>query len=52
MTPANDPWCREYLLLKDESGMRIATFGRDGLPGGQGEDRDFIWDVTSQKFVE
>ena len=52
MTPANDPWGREYLLLKNSWGMRIATFGRDGLPGGQGEDKDFIWDVTRQKFVE
>jgi general secretion pathway protein G len=51
-TPANDPWRREYLLFKNEWGMRIATFGRDGLPGGQGEDKDFIWDVTRQKFVE
>jgi hypothetical protein len=49
---ANDPWGREYLLFKNGSGMRIATFGSDGLPGGQGEDKDFIWDVTRQKFVE
>ena len=40
-----DPWGREYLYVPPGSPLArpwIWTFGRDGRPGGEGEDED-IW---------
>lgn len=38
----NDPWGRPYVyeLKTDESGVTVRTLGRDGKPGGTGEDQD------------
>ncbi len=39
-----DPWKRPYLYRGsgpgEERGFEIATLGRDGVPGGEGEDAD------------
>jgi general secretion pathway protein G len=37
-----DPWGRPYTYALDETGNRftIGSLGRDGEPGGEGEDRD------------
>lgn len=39
-----DPWKRPYLYRspgsRDPSGYELKTYGRDGKPGGQGEDAD------------
>ena len=42
-----DRWGRlyHYERLSDES-FRLMTYGRDGLPGGEGEDADVTWDGT------
>lgn len=38
-----DPWGREYMF--DEpigtDDLRVYTYGRDGMPGGEGEDGDY-----------
>jgi len=41
-TPAiHDPWGRRYeYLLEGPEGFRILTLGRDGAPGGSGDDAD------------
>ena len=42
-TPAiHDPWGRryQYLLGEGPEGFRIVTLGRDGAPGGSGDDAD------------
>ena len=36
----NDPWGRPYLYDADENGFEIKTYGRDGRPGGEGEEAD------------
>lgn len=37
-----DPWGRDYLYLPPNDGeaFSISSLGRDGVPGGKGEDRD------------
>jgi hypothetical protein len=35
-----DPWGRPYLYRRTEGGAEVFTLGRDGMPGGQGQDRD------------
>ena len=38
-----DPWGAEYLYDPPKSetrGYRVYTYGKDGVPGGEGEDRD------------
>ena len=35
-----DPWGRDYLYANDAGAVRITSLGRDGRPGGEGEDRD------------
>lgn len=35
-----DPWSRPYRYGREEGGFSIGTYGRDGAPGGQGEDAD------------
>ena len=39
-----DPWGAPYRLQRDETsgGLRLISFGRDGAPGGEGEDRDIV----------
>ncbi|MER9470743.1 type II secretion system major pseudopilin GspG [Mesorhizobium sp. M0482] len=41
-TGLNDPWGKPYSyeVKADASGVLIRTFGRDGRPGGTGEDQD------------
>ena len=38
----NDPWGRAYVLEEgdENAAPKILTFGRDGQPGGSGEDSD------------
>jgi general secretion pathway protein G len=45
-----DIWGRKYLLFRNERGMRVVSFGEDGLPGGEGEDGDVSSDVISGKI--
>lgn len=33
-----DPWYREYVYVRES--MNVLTYGRDGVPGGTGEDAD------------
>lgn len=43
-TVPTDPWGNEYAYEPPTSGniqFRVMTYGKDGLPGGEGEDRDF-----------
>lgn len=36
-----DPWGREYIYRRGaDGGLELVTLGRDGQPGGEGEDRD------------
>ncbi|MDQ6717190.1 MAG: type II secretion system major pseudopilin GspG [Gemmatimonadota bacterium] len=39
-----DPWGRAYIYrtpaMNDSSGFELGTLGRDGRPGGSGEDKD------------
>jgi general secretion pathway protein G len=35
-----DPWGRDYLLRDANPGWEIATLGRDGVVGGDGQDAD------------
>lgn len=36
-----DPWGRPYLYrVQSQGGFELQTLGRDGKPGGEGEDRD------------
>lgn len=35
-----DPWGRDYLYVNEDGAVRITSLGRDGRPGGDGEDRD------------
>lgn len=35
-----DPWGRRYELRSTDAGFEIFTYGRDGKPGGEGEDAD------------
>lgn len=37
-----DPWQRPYLYKLEGGKVSISTLGRDGLEGGQGEDRDIF----------
>ena len=38
----NDPWGRAYVyrLSPQEDGYVLISYGRDGMPGGEGEDQD------------
>ncbi len=36
----NDPWGRAYLYEVNDDDFEIMTYGRDGRPGGEGEDTD------------
>lgn len=36
----NDPWGAPYLYSFEDGAARITSLGRDGRPGGSGEDRD------------
>jgi len=38
-----DPWGRPYLYEVTDDGPRAWTYGRDGEPGGDGEDGDVFW---------
>ena len=39
-----DPWDRMYLYEPQDRAARFASLGRDGVPGGQGEDADMeVW---------
>ena len=45
----NDPWGRPYLYLAPgtRSDVDVYTLGRDGQPGGEGEDSDIgNWDIN------
>jgi general secretion pathway protein G len=35
-----DPWGRPYVYRADPAGFQLQTLGRDGKPGGRGEDED------------
>jgi general secretion pathway protein G len=35
-----DPWGRPYIYRIQSSGYDLQTLGRDGRPGGDGEDQD------------
>jgi general secretion pathway protein G len=38
-----DPFGREYRLVVKDGCATLIFYGRDGVPGGDGEDRDWIW---------
>jgi general secretion pathway protein G len=38
-----DPWDRTYLYEVTPDGPRAWTYGRDGEPGGEGDDEDIFW---------
>lgn len=35
-----DPWGRPYIYQAEPAGFQLRTLGRDGKPGGSGEDED------------
>ncbi|MGH7860505.1 MAG: type II secretion system protein GspG, partial [Candidatus Binatia bacterium] len=35
-----DPWQRRYLYERRDGGFVVGTYGDDGMPGGEGDDRD------------
>jgi general secretion pathway protein G len=37
-----DPWGREYLYSNALGRWSLVTFGKDGVPGGEGEDADIV----------
>jgi hypothetical protein len=39
-----DFWDEEYLLFKNEAGIRVGTFGADSLPGGK---KDYFIDIET-----
>ncbi len=43
-----DPWDREYIYLNEGGKPVIMTYGRDGSPGGEGEDQDVSSKDTKQ----
>jgi general secretion pathway protein G len=51
--PILDPWDNPY-VLELESGMKFAiiSYGADGAPGGDGEDRDIDSRTMNQKTEE
>ncbi|MHC4390184.1 MAG: type II secretion system protein GspG [Planctomycetota bacterium] len=40
-----DPWGRDFLYTVDNERMRLGTYGADGAPGGEDEDRDYFAEV-------
>jgi general secretion pathway protein G len=40
--PPADPWGRDYRLLSDGGSAVVATYGRDGVPGGTDADADLF----------
>jgi len=43
--PPTDPWGRPYHFELTEDGARAWSYGRDGEPGGEGEDADISWPI-------
>lgn len=37
-----DPWGRRFEMHLDGAGFAITSYGRDGQPGGEGEDADLV----------
>jgi general secretion pathway protein G len=38
-----DPWGRPYIYRGQAAGFELQSLGRDGKPGGEGEDKDIGW---------
>ncbi len=38
-----DPWARPYIYKIVDGKPHIFCYGKDGIPGGTGEDKDFEW---------
>lgn len=49
--PPLDPWGNEYRLEVDASGekFRVGTYGKDGVPGGKGDDEDVFGKWRARK---
>jgi type II secretion system (T2SS) protein G len=43
-----DPWGRPYGYQRDDHGIRIFTYGRDGVPGGSGQEEDMSAEFSPQ----
>lgn len=46
-----DPWKNEYIYEPPQSGQpqpRILSYGKDGQPGGEGDDRDIASDDSGE----
>lgn len=42
-----DPWGHPYFIERHDGGVKLATYGRDAWPGGEGDDADReLWLVT------
>jgi len=49
-----DPWKNEYGYEPPQSGSnkpKVFTYGKDGVPGGEGDDMDFDSDMIRNKEV-
>jgi len=43
--PIRDPWGRRVVYRKRPGGYQVVSYGRDGLPGGDGLDGDLLVDT-------
>lgn len=48
LTLPPDPWGNPYVYELDEDGVRVLSYGADGMPGGEGEAAD----ITSDELQE
>ncbi|MBI5434456.1 MAG: type II secretion system major pseudopilin GspG [Planctomycetes bacterium] len=44
-----DPWKNEYQYETNGSEYRIYSYGKDGMPGGEGEDADIDSDTIKER---
>ncbi len=38
-----DPWGQEYMYERNGSAFELISYGRDLVPGGEGDDADIVW---------
>lgn len=48
-TLPKDPWKNEYVYETNGSEYRIISYGKDGMPGGEGEDADIDNETAKER---
>ena len=44
-----DPWGNEYVYERNGSEFELISYGRDQVPGGEGDDADIIWSELEEQ---